>query len=307
MHDYDKSSKWLIQHHGLAILWLAGITDVVKWKPLQAEVVQPRSLPDGLIMVWRAGRSEPELFILEIATNAEPRIAEQALRDAALVYLDRGVMPEVVVLVLRPRGGRNLPRSIELRGPRGTTILNLQWRTVELAEIPAQLLLEADDVGVVPWATVAHIDGPPEAVFRRCRERIDREAEPGEKENLISVSMVLASLRYNDRWLLNLLGRKTNMIESPLLQELKEEWTREAAREAKITATREATHKEKVESILDNLDARFGSRSSAMEKRLAAIEDEARLRELRKFAATCASLKDFRDELGPASTRRKSK
>ncbi len=29
MHDYDKSSKWLIQHHGDAILHLAGIRDIV--------------------------------------------------------------------------------------------------------------------------------------------------------------------------------------------------------------------------------------------------------------------------------------
>ena len=97
MQEYDKSSKWLIQHHGDSILRLAGLDDVAEWRPLQAEVVQPRRLPDGLIEALRRGQSDPGLFVLELATYPEPRIAEQALRDMALVYLDRGVVPEVLV------------------------------------------------------------------------------------------------------------------------------------------------------------------------------------------------------------------
>ena len=41
MHEYDKSSKWLIQHHGDSILRLAGVTEIETWKPLQAELIQP--------------------------------------------------------------------------------------------------------------------------------------------------------------------------------------------------------------------------------------------------------------------------
>ena len=47
MQEYDRTSKWLIQHHGDSILRLAGIEDLVSWRPLQAELVQPRQLPDG--------------------------------------------------------------------------------------------------------------------------------------------------------------------------------------------------------------------------------------------------------------------
>jgi hypothetical protein len=59
MFDYDKGSKWLIQHHGDAILRLAGIRGIVSWKPLQAEPVHPRRLPDGLIEVRAAGSPGP--------------------------------------------------------------------------------------------------------------------------------------------------------------------------------------------------------------------------------------------------------
>jgi hypothetical protein len=38
MHKYDKSSKWLIQHHGDSILRMAGFREIESWKPLQAEL-----------------------------------------------------------------------------------------------------------------------------------------------------------------------------------------------------------------------------------------------------------------------------
>ena len=42
MFEYDKSSKWLIQKHGNGILYLGGVRKVHSWRPLQAELVQPR-------------------------------------------------------------------------------------------------------------------------------------------------------------------------------------------------------------------------------------------------------------------------
>ena len=38
---YDKSSKWLIQHHGDSMLRLAKVERIAAWRPAQAEVVQP--------------------------------------------------------------------------------------------------------------------------------------------------------------------------------------------------------------------------------------------------------------------------
>jgi hypothetical protein len=69
MHQqYDKVSKWLIQHFGAAILQIGGVTNLVSWRPLQAELVQTRQLPDGLMEVWLRGESGPRYFVLELAT-----------------------------------------------------------------------------------------------------------------------------------------------------------------------------------------------------------------------------------------------
>jgi len=66
--------KWLIQHYGDALLRLAGVRDVVSWRPLQAELVQPAQLPDGLLEVHLLGEPEPDLFVIEIATYPEDRL-----------------------------------------------------------------------------------------------------------------------------------------------------------------------------------------------------------------------------------------
>jgi hypothetical protein len=73
-HEFDRGGKWLIQHHGDSILRLARVPEIFTWRPLQAEVVQPRQLPDGLLEVQFKGLADPDLFILELATYPEARL-----------------------------------------------------------------------------------------------------------------------------------------------------------------------------------------------------------------------------------------
>ncbi len=77
------------------------------------------------------------------------------------------------------------------------------------------------------------------------------------------------------------------MIESPVLRELKEEWTRggEAAREAAI------------EGLMTVLEVRFGDKAGELEASLNAIDDASRLKELIKQAATARSLNSFRKQV----------
>jgi hypothetical protein len=45
--DKDKGSKWLIDHHGDAILRLGGVTDLDRWQAAAADLVLPAKLPTG--------------------------------------------------------------------------------------------------------------------------------------------------------------------------------------------------------------------------------------------------------------------
>jgi hypothetical protein len=281
MQAYDKSSKWLIQHHGDSILRIGGARDIVSWHALQAELVQSRRLPDGLIAVQHQGEDGLDYYVLEIATYPEARVVDQVIDDMTLVYLDRRILPEVVVLFLHPRGNADVAGSTSIRSRQGLTGWDVSWKAIKLWEIPANDLLAAGDIGLIPWVPLARFDGRAEPIIRQCRDRIDRDALPGEHENLLAVTQVLAGLRYNDPKLFQILGGRKAMIESPVLQELIAERTRETV----------------IKDLTTVLVARFGTKAEALEPELNAIGDEGRLRELVVHAATCRSLSSFRKRL----------
>jgi len=151
MHDYDRSSKWLIQHHGDSILRLAGIRNIESWRALQSEVVQPRRLPDGLMEARIIGEAENRLYLLELATYPEKRVADQMTEEMMLVWLDRQIVPESIVVVLHPRGRAAPPRQSIMTSATGTAAFTFQWTVVKLWDLKAADLLKIEDVGIVPW------------------------------------------------------------------------------------------------------------------------------------------------------------
>jgi hypothetical protein len=82
----------------------------------------------------------------------------------------------------------------------------------------------------------------------------------------------------------NAFGGRQAMIESPVLQELKAEWTREGAMEA----TRR--------DIARVLSARLGVDAKSLETELASIDIEL-LGDLVEHAATCPDIESFRKRL----------
>jgi hypothetical protein len=144
--DKDKGSKWLIEHHGDAILRLGGVTDLVRWQAAAAELVLPGKIPDGLLLAWRAGQDRPETYGVQIATYSDQRSVEQALRNMLLVYLIRGEVPNVLVVVLRPKGRVHVADHARRAGSDGVTELAGQWRVVELWTVPAAPALAAPDL-----------------------------------------------------------------------------------------------------------------------------------------------------------------
>jgi hypothetical protein len=287
MHEYDKRSKWLIQHFADCILRLVGVRGIVSWRSIQADLVQPRRLPDGFVEVQSVGPAKPDLYILEIATYPEARVTLQVLADTAMVYLDRQVLPEVVVLFHHPKGNAKALDALDLRSPQGMTHWKVSWRIAKMWEIPAEQLLAANDIGLIHWLPLTEFKGSPEPIIRQCRARIDQVASADERLNLLAVTQFLARLRYNDTKLFQILGGRKAMIESPLFQELKAEWTHESARETTIRI------------LMSILVTRFGSKAEEFETRIKAIDDEARLEELAKCAATCRTFGSFRKQLAP--------
>ncbi len=101
---FDISSKWLIQHHGIATLLVGGLEGVSRCEPMPGEVIQNRRYPDGLLQAFLGDNPKPHPVLIEIATYPEKRALRQALDDLTLAYSALGELPELLMLVLRPKG-----------------------------------------------------------------------------------------------------------------------------------------------------------------------------------------------------------
>src|SRR5262249_14169614 len=254
---FDRSSKWLIDHRGGSILRLGGGLGVRSWRSVQADIVQPRRLPDGLLEGVLEGGTEPSPCLIEIATYPHRRVTEQVAGNMLLVLLDRGVLPDVLTLVLRPHGNVRVEGAYAVTSRHGLAEFQSRWRVVELWTVAAEDLLASDDVGLIPWVPLTHFDGPPEVLLHECRRRLDQLAPAAEYANLLAVTQVMARLQYNDPNLLAIIGGRQIMIESPLIQELMAEKTHEV--------------------LLEVLEARCGSVPAELAARLRTVIDEEKL------------------------------
>jgi len=205
----------------------------------------------------------------------------------------------------RVQGKYRIPRSRNLRSRHGLSSCRLKWRVVELWTIPAEDLLQAQDVGLIPWVPLTNFADPPETMVRRCREVIEQHAPPGEKANLLAVTQVLTYLRYNDVSLLTILGGRKLMLESPLIDEIVmekygdllaekiRETAQQTARETALRTACETAHQD----IVTSLEARFGDVPREVVEGVESVVDTRQLKALVRLAASCPDLDAFRNAI----------
>jgi hypothetical protein len=115
-----------------------------------------------------------------------------------LVYLVRGEVPNVIVVVLRPKGQLRVPDHAERPGRDGVTAPGGRWQVIELWEVLAEPVLATADPGIMPWVPQMQATEPPEVVLRRCLDVIDRHSQAEDHDRLIAVTEVFTRLRYKD-------------------------------------------------------------------------------------------------------------
>ena len=283
--DKDRASKWIVTHHGDTILRLGGITGFTGWQPLQPEVVAPRRLPDGLLEVRFPNEPEPTWVLVEIETYPDASADAQVFDDLMLIAVERRVVPEVVSLVLKPKGNLTVTGRAERRSRRGGAEIRGSWSVVRLWELEAEALLAANDAGLIPWVPLARSDQTPEQLLTRCRDQLAAVPDPNDRAGLTAVAQILAGLAFPDRRFFNLFGGPEAMIESPVLDEVKE-----------LIRVRMYAEGHR-EMVLDFLGERFGPVPEDTRTKLAAITDIARLKALIRSAATCPDLAAFAAQL----------
>jgi hypothetical protein len=110
---------------------------------------------------------------------------------------------------------------------------------------------------------------------------IDQKTTGSEHENLLGVTRILGTLRYDEQLLARLFTRDGKMLEIPDLQK--------AFRDREV-ATRQSV-------ILEILETRHGAVPPNLSAAIRLVEDDDRLKALTNAAYTSGSLDDFRTHL----------
>jgi hypothetical protein len=217
------------------------------------------------------------LVLVEIESYADSDADRQILEDLMLILVDRDVVPEVISLILKPKGNVTVAGSAERSSVQGKTKVRGSWPMVRLWEMEADQLLAAGDPGLIPWVPLTKTSLSPEELMTQCRDRLAQVSDAKDRAGLIAVTQILAGLAFPDKRFLDFFGGADAMIESPVLDEVK----------ALIRV------RAKREDILAALEARFGAAPAERVTPIQTIADEARLKELHKLAITCADLDAF--------------
>jgi len=273
----DMGSKWLLHNQGKGALLVGGLKDVRRYQAMPGEIVQNRKYPDGLLQVFLGNETKPHHVLVEVATYPEKRALKQALDDLTLAYQTLGHLPELLMLILHPKGKLRIIGQHEIRSKLGLSRLAVEWKSVEVWTLSAEEFLDADDVGPTPWVPLMRFDGPPEVLLQRCAKKIEREAHPKDQADLLAVTQVLAELRFPNPALLALLGGRNPMFESPMLQKMIADNLHEAIEEA--------------------LKARFDAVPVEITGLLREILNDRKLKKLNAVAAKCRDLEAFRKAL----------
>lgn len=102
----DRSESWFMAHHGGSLLRLAPVGGVARWEAAQNVLAYPKQIPDGLLDVTFVGKDTADPFLIEIEAYPNQDTVRQIRRDLAMVMLARGVIADIIVVVLQPNRGR---------------------------------------------------------------------------------------------------------------------------------------------------------------------------------------------------------
>ncbi len=280
--DKDHGVNWLIQNQAPALARLLGLASRA-CRPAHARLTLPQAIPDGLLELTLDGDPDPLPLLLEIETYPSTETNEQMSRDLDLAALALKKLPDAAVLILCNRGSPQASHRVQ-ESRMGWSQRQDRWRTLELWTFPAEQLLVLNEVGLLPLLPLTQSPESPELLFRQSWERIDRQSRRDQREPLLTITSILASLRYTEAegWI-ETLGGNSMLAESPLYQK----WMAQ-----KEIETKQA-------DIVFILEDRFANLPEEVAVQVRGLTDPEQLKDALRHAFRCKSLKDFRRRITP--------
>jgi hypothetical protein len=236
------------------------------------------------------------LVLVEIESYASNDVDRQVLDDIALVYLEHRQVPMVVSLILKNKGNIVVRGECVRTSVDGQVQFIARWPVVRLWEQDAEALFAENDASLIPWIPLARTEQSAEEIATRCVEQLTAVADRAERSALFAVTRIFAGLAHPElrASFAHIFGGMRAMIESPVLDEVREYLRDLYLTEGQLTTQRAAVH--------DTLDVRFEHVTPEIVAQLDAIDDLVWLKALLRFAITCPTIDAFANKLAERPT-----
>ena len=324
----DRSGRWLMDYHASSLMKFIKLPPFTSCRSVSADQVAPRRIPDGLFQVHYKGRPNPTPVLIEIENFWNQDAARQMLEAIFIVRLTYDVIPDAILIVLSPRGNEQSTSAASLESAGGTVAGLIRWQTIRMWEIDAEELFAFNDAGLAPWITLAKTSQPPKDFLERCKALLDAEPPSPRLEELRIVTGFFAAIRYSKINVSAYFSGDSEMIYSPLLDEILKKLEARAEANAYAKVYQKACEKAYVEAekivsarleqshsldidqaqvrgkvellrevIVDTLQTRFAYVPDALPKKLEEIESLEKLKQLTRKVSQIASVEELLNEL----------
>ncbi|MDF9409491.1 Rpn family recombination-promoting nuclease/putative transposase [Pelotomaculum isophthalicicum JI] len=278
MAEYDLIIKALAERYMDKIAsFVRGVpvaVEQIEDKDKEAVAVQRTS--DALVKVREDGYEY--LMLVEFQARPDRKMARRLLEYTAMHHCrhEKPVYPVVINLTGGSRqDGRYMFECLDL------TVVDFNYRQINLQDIAGRDLLYRGPVGLLPLAPLMRQEEPPEAVLEKCASRFESEVQGVEERSTLYLALgVLAALRLQ-KGLVQKILEVSKMENSPFFDGIREEWEARGRDEGIV------------EAIMEALEENTGQRPVGLKERLSEIRNSDILKKILRRAVKAKTFEEF--------------
>jgi len=161
------------------------------------------------------------------------------------------------------------------------TVVDFNYRQINLQDIAGRELLYRGPVGLLPLAPLMSHDEPPDTVLDKCAKRLQGEVEAEDERSILYVALAaLSSLRFSKDLILKALG-VSKLENLPLFDGIREEWEARGRDEGIV------------EAIMEALEENIGQKPKWLMDSLSSVKDRDLLKKILRLAVKARNLEEF--------------
>ena len=273
MHQYDIASKILMETcRDELIRYFAGIeveeSTIIEELPQETVSVKRSDFPIRV----KAKNNQESLMLFELQTDWRKEVPLHLMDYRARYLIKYGLKTVTYVVLLKPsRAATNVYKDNEIR---------YAYNLIRIYEMSAREILDQGPLCLMPFIPLMKhgpdlLDQADDLIYQSEKTRL-------EKADMLTSMAILAGIISTDLPVQLINRRKDIMIESAAYDIIKKD------------GIQEGLEKGKKETILEFLEARFGTVPNDLVEGIQKIENRTRLKSLVRLAASCDNMETFR-------------